>query len=200
MRPVSFDAGLGSASLVLYSRSDAPGRSRGLPGTVRGGCEFDPDVRSRSAAWPAVLWCLFFAAVQVFWAIGGNLGLASSAGSELAARRPPAFVVFGLWGVAGLLGIGAVFAAIAGWQPLTIRQLRVCRALTVIIAVALLLRGAYVELALAANVGHLRRTVGPLEARWSLILWNPWFMIGGACFLILALLVQHRLKVAHDPA
>jgi hypothetical protein len=66
--------------------------------------------------------------------------------------------------------------------------------LAMIIAVGLLLRGAYVELALAADLGHIRRSVGPLETRWSLILWNPWFIIGGACFLILALRLQHRLN------
>jgi hypothetical protein len=156
-------------------------------------------MRARGAAWPAVLWCSVFAAVQIFWGIGGNLGLASSAGSELAARRPLAFVIFGLWGVAGLLAAGAVFAAIAGWRPLTVRWLRASLVLAVIIAVALLLRGGYVELALATDAGHIRRSVGPLETRWSLILWNPWFMIGGACFLALAALVRNQLKLTSGP-
>jgi hypothetical protein len=61
--------------------------------------------------------------------------------------------------------------------------------LAMIIAVALLLRGAYVELALAANLGHVRRSAGPLETRSSLMLWNPWFMIGGTCSLVLTVVV-----------
>jgi hypothetical protein len=150
-----------------------------------------------------VVWCLVFAAVHVFWALGGRTGLASSAGAELAARRPVSFVVFGLWGVAAVLTAGALLAAWAAWGQPRARWLRGLRILAVVVAAGLLLRGVLVEAALAANLGGVRQQVGPLETHWSLILWNPWFIIGGLSFLALALAlaIHHRLaEPAATPA
>jgi hypothetical protein len=76
-------------------------------------------------ALPAVLWCLIFGAVHVFWALGGDAGLASSAGARLAAQRPELFVVFGLWGVAAVLAGGALLAGYASWFALGTGALRV---------------------------------------------------------------------------
>jgi len=43
------------------------------------------------------------------------------------------------------------------------------------------------EVLLATNTAGLRADVGPLETRWSLILWNPWFALGGALFIATAI-------------
>jgi hypothetical protein len=146
-----------------------------------------------------VVWCLVFAALHVFWAVGGQTGLASSAGAELAARRPVSFVVFGLWGVAAILAAGALLAAWAAWGHPRTRWLRGLRILAVVVAAGLLLRGVLVEAALTANLGGVRQQVGPLETHWSLVLWNPWFIIGGICFGALALAIHQRLAVAATP-
>jgi len=61
----------------------------------------------------AAAWCAVFAAVHLFWAVGGTAGLASSAGQGLAERRPADFVVFGLFGVAALLLAGIVLVIMA---------------------------------------------------------------------------------------
>jgi hypothetical protein len=140
-----------------------------------------------------VLWCLIFAAVHVFWALGGEVGLASSAGARLAAQRPELFVVFGLWGVAAVLAGGALLAGYASWFALGARALRVLRVLALVVAFGLMLRGALVECALAVNLYGVRQIVGPLETRWSLTVWNPWFVIGGGCFVALAFAVRRRL-------
>lgn len=147
-------------------------------------------IRWRGSAVPAVLWCTTFAAVHIFWALGGQTGLASSAGPSLAARRPPSFVVFGLWGVAVILLAAALLASWATRAPLRPPWLRVLRVLAAIVAIALLLRGVYVELALATNLGGVRQTVGPLETHWSLILWNPWFILGAASFFALSVAIE----------
>ncbi len=43
------------------------------------------------------------------------------------------------------------------------------------------------EVALAVNAGGVRDSVGATESRWSLVLWNPWFVVGGVLFVGVAL-------------
>lgn len=128
-------------------------------------------------------WCGLFAALHVFWALGGSAGPASSAGAGLAERRPVPFVVLGLWGVAVALLAGAAivcWAASAGRA----RRWRVrCGWVAGLAGLGLVARGLLVELALATDAGGVRGAVGPAEARWSLVVWNPWFVLGGALFL-----------------
>ena len=64
------------------------------------------------AAAAAAMWCGSFACLHLFWALGGSIGLASSAGRDLAGRRPASFVIFGLYGTAVLLGIGILTIAV----------------------------------------------------------------------------------------
>jgi len=131
----------------------------------------------------AVLWCCVFAAVHVFWALGGSAGLASSAGSDLAVRRPPMFVAVGLWGVAVALLAGAAFVGVAAAVNMPRRRRRVMAWMIGLAGVVLLARGVLVEVVLAADAGGVRREVGPHQTRWSLVLWNPWFMLGGVLFI-----------------
>lgn len=140
----------------------------------------------RARRLPAVAagaWCAVFAALHLFWALGGSTGLASSAGRDLAERRPAAFVVFGLCGVAVLLvgGIGVLWVADGrtgsrGWT----RRAVVCLGL---VGAVLTLRGVLLEVLLWLDAGGLRTAVGTLETRWSLALWDPWFVLGGVLFL-----------------
>lgn len=137
----------------------------------------------RLPAVAAAAWCAVFAALHFFWALGGSTGLASSAGRDLAQRRPTAFVVLGLCGVAALLvgGIGVLWVADGrtgsrGWT----RRAVVCVGL---VGVVLTLRGVVLEVLLWLDAGGLRTEVGALETRWSLVLWDPWFVLGGVLFL-----------------
>jgi Protein of unknown function (DUF3995) len=138
-------------------------------------------------------WCVLFAAVHVFWAVGGQAGLASSAGTDLAARRPVSFVVFGLWGTALLCLLGAVFCV-----GLSVRQpdggwRRSIVILGLLAGVVLLARGLLLEVILLTGAGGIGSSVGPVEKHWSLILWNPWFAAGGL-LLILATRQFQRTK------
>jgi len=65
------------------------------------------------AATVAAMWCGLFACLHLFWALGGSIGLASSAGPDLAERRPTSFIIFGLFGTALLLLIGIAVIAVA---------------------------------------------------------------------------------------
>jgi hypothetical protein len=127
-----------------------------------------------------------FAAVHVYWAAGGNAGLASSAGHALATRRPLSFVLLGLWGIALLSAAGAVFCAgLARWRPRGWTK-RGMAAAGWVAGALLLVRGLLLEIVLSTGAGGVASSVGPSEARWSLVLWNPWFIVGGVLLLLAA--------------
>jgi Protein of unknown function (DUF3995) len=128
-------------------------------------------------------WAVLFAAVHVFWALGGSAGLASSAGTELAAERPDWFVVVGLWGVAALLLVAAALGVALARAPAR-------RALVLAggaVGLLLLVRGLGVEALLLAGVYDANGAISSGQRHWSLVLWNPWFVVGGLAFLLAAL-------------
>ena len=133
---------------------------------------------ARHGHWPSwsAGWCVVFAGAHLYWAVGGSVGLASSAGPGLASRRPREFVVLGLYGVAAVLLLGTVLALV---RPVADRGQRLVAAMSAVIAAALLLRGVGVEAALALDAGGVREAVGSTEMRASLWWWNPWFVFGG---------------------
>jgi diadenosine tetraphosphate (Ap4A) HIT family hydrolase len=149
----------------------------------------------RVVLWTAA-WCGVFAVVHVFWALGGSTGLASSAGADLAARRPAVFVIVGLWGVGLALLLAAVGIAVVGTARTGSRTARIGVRSIRIVGLGLLVRGAGLELLVAADIGGVRTAVGSLETRWSLILWNPWFVLGGALFVETARCLRHRASAS----
>lgn len=159
------------------------------------------DGRVTSWSLPAVgaaTWCAVFAAVHLFWAVGGSTGLASAAGPDLATDRPAVFVVFGLYGVAALLlaGIALIMAAVGGMG--SVRLSRVANAVVTVVGGSLVIRGLLLEVLLGTDAGGLRTRIGPLESAWSLALWNPWFAIGGGLFVWTAVRVRRMRHLAHS--
>lgn len=130
----------------------------------------------------AATWCVAFALLHLFWALGGSFGLASSAGPSLAHRRPTSFVVFGLYGGAAILLVGGAVLLVTDVTPAS-RRRTTAVILLFGVGVVLVLRGVGLEVVLAANIGGVRQQIGPLEMRWSQILWNPWFALGGCLFV-----------------
>jgi hypothetical protein len=94
------------------------------------------------------------------------------------------FVLVGLWGTAVLSLAGAVFGAgLAGWRP----QGAPRRAMALIgwlAGLVLIIRGLLLEIVLLTGAGGAASSIGALEKRWSLILWNPWFIAGGLLLLL----------------
>jgi hypothetical protein len=131
----------------------------------------------------AAAWAVLFAALHMFWALGGSTGLASSAGTDLAAERPGWFVVAGLWGVAVLLLVAAALA-------LTLARGPHRRALVLAggaVGLFLLTRGLGIQVLMLAGAYDGNAAIGPEQRHWSLLLWNPWFVVGGVAFLLAAL-------------
>jgi len=145
--------------------------------------------RSAAPGWPgfAVAWCAAFALLHFYWALGGDVGLGESAGAELARERPTAFVLIGLWGVAALLTVGGVFwcAVARGW-PHGRPMRRSAAVVGLLVGALLLVRGAVLEVVLLLDAAGVASSVGPVQTRWSLWLWNPWFVLGGILFLMAA--------------
>jgi hypothetical protein len=141
----------------------------------------EPRALARRRIWGelACLWCVLFAALHLYWAAGGNVGLASSAGADLAADRPLWFVLLGLWATALLLVVGAVFSiGLTRWR-LAGGPRRAVVVLGWLGGGALLVRGLVLEVVLLTGAGGISTAVGPSETTWSVALWNPWFIVGG---------------------
>jgi hypothetical protein len=133
--------------------------------------------------WVAAGWALLFACLHLFWALGGSSGLASSAGTELAAERPAWFVAAGLWGVAVLLLIAAALAVALARGP----HRRLLSPAGGAVGLLLVVRGLGIEVLMLAGAYDGNGAISPGQQHWSLVLWNPWFVVGGVAFLLAAL-------------
>ena len=92
------------------------------------------------AAAAAAMWCGLFACLHLFWALGGSIGLASSAGHDLAERRPVSFVIFGLFGVALCLHLGIAVIAITQSARIARRWRHAAAVLLAVVGVGLAIR------------------------------------------------------------
>ncbi len=131
----------------------------------------------------AAAWALLFALLRVYWAVGGSRLLASSAGPALAENRPTWFVVLGLWGVAVVLLAGAALEVTIARHLIGGRAARPWAFLSCLVGACLLVRGLAVEVVLLTDTGNIASNVGESQTRMSLLLWNPWFVVGGLLFV-----------------
>ncbi len=136
---------------------------------------------SRWWAYLAAAWATVFAGLHFFWALGGEAGLEVSAGERLASERPAWFVAGGLWGVGLLCLAGAAVALGLSRRGVHGLRWRALRWLGVGIGGLLLVRGLLVEMLLLAGASAVG-AVGAAQEFWTLVLWNPWFVLGGALF------------------
>ncbi|MFF3123692.1 DUF3995 domain-containing protein [Streptomyces sp. NPDC057908] len=143
----------------------------------------DPHDKTTPGLWGriACAWAVAFAALHFYWALGGSWGLSVSAG-PLAEERPGWFVAVGLWGVGLLCLVGGVL----GWLLARPRPRglagRVAKALGWCVCAVLLVRGIAVEVLLLTDAAGSEIDVSPEQRLWTLLLWNPWFMVGGLVF------------------
>ncbi|MFH8589634.1 DUF3995 domain-containing protein [Streptomyces celluloflavus] len=139
--------------------------------------------RAASGWWGRIAsaWAVAFAGLHFYWALGGSWGLSVSAG-PLAEERPGWFVAVGLWGVGLLCLVGGGLGWLLGrpWpRGLAGRAVKV---LGWCVCAVLLVRGIAVEGLLLADTAGQEIAVSPEQRLWTLLLWNPWFLIGGLVF------------------
>ncbi|MFJ5197033.1 DUF3995 domain-containing protein [Streptomyces sp. NPDC088394] len=142
----------------------------------------DPQGRTTPGLWGCIAcaWAVAFAVLHFFWALGGSWGLSVSAG-PLAEERPGWFVTVGLWGVGLLCLVGGVLGWLLARPRPRDRAGRMVRALGWCACAVLLVRGISVEVLLIGTAGE-RLDVSPEQRLWTLLLWNPWFLVGGLVF------------------
>jgi uncharacterized protein DUF3995 len=147
--------------------------------------------RSRWAAWAAYAacgWALLFAALSFFWAAGGRTGLHPL---ELeVAPGNAVWIVINL--CAGILKtvIGlVVLALVQPWGRIVPRKL--LQACAWVLGVGMVLYGG---LGLVSDVLHITGVISDLENGkwffWYLVLWDPWWVLGGILYLATAWLAR----------
>ena len=153
------------------------------------------------AGFAACVWSLVFAAMSFYWAAGGTIGIETQAEPiQSAARNPDARFVALLWATGMLKVAGAVvaLALVQRWGRIIPR--RMLLAAGWIAGVGMLLYGG-VNFVVGAVVALLR-AIDVLETPadtaafwWHLLLWDPWWMVGGVLFSLAAWTYQRRSRV-----
>lgn len=122
----------------------------------------------------AVGWCLVFAGVHVYWAVGGRGALGVSATHADAALGNPRFAAYNAAvGLASLAGAGGASALLR--RTLRPRRLRAVATIARLTSIALLARGVLGCTLIAYEAVTAAETDSPL----LLLLVEPWFVIGG---------------------
>lgn len=147
--------------------------------------------RIRWPGYAASAWAFIFAAVSFYWALGGTVGLATLGTTlyALALARDPVAIAVGGWGAGAAKLLG-------GFLPLALLSCRMLprfrRALRVLagaggIGMALYGGASLVQHSLMLTGAiALPAGLGLFGARWHLILWDPWWLLGGLLFLMAA--------------
>ncbi|MGI8687112.1 MAG: DUF3995 domain-containing protein [Thermomicrobiales bacterium] len=149
---------------------------------------------ARSAAWAgyaACAWAFVFAALSFYWAAGGTAGVSTNAPAitRPVLARDPTWIAI-LWGT-GALKIIAGLLALALVRPWG-RALPRWLLLTAAWGAGAMMAGyegaaSLVQHALmVVGVVSTPAGLGPLAARWHLVLWDPWWLIGGILFCLTA--------------
>ncbi len=136
------------------------------------------------AAYAACAWALIFAAVSFYWAAGGTIGADTNAPAiarHVLAREPGWVALIWLTGCLKLIVALIALALVRPWGRAIPRRLLLAAAwcasaiMTVYEGVASLIQHAL----MVAGVVATPEGLGARSARWHLILWDPWWLLGG---------------------
>jgi hypothetical protein len=149
------------------------------------------------AAWGAFTIGLLYAAVSVYWGLGGTW-LLDTVGGSLAklGRDRSAGVIAAVWAAAVAKLIAAVLPVLAVRHRGRSRRDRTLWALTWIAACVLIVYGlvlTVVGLMVQTGVIHASSTADHRALAWHAYLWDPWFLIWGLT-IAAALLLSGRAQ------
>lgn len=145
-----------------------------------------PRLWAQLAGYAACAWALIFAAASFYWAAGGTAGAETigPALTSLALARDPEFVA-ALW-ITGALKVAAGLLALAlvqSWGRLIPRWLLLVAGWGASAGLVLYGAASFVQHALMlAGAVPLPAGLGETAARWHLLLWDPWWLLGGLLF------------------
>lgn len=135
----------------------------------------------RWAAYSASGWALLFAVASFYWAAGGSIGT-DTVGDEV--KRLPGIVAL-LWavGIVKLIGALLALALVRSWGRLVPRRLLLSAAwaagggMVLYGAANLTVRGL-----MAMGAISTPESMHSTAATWRLVLWDPWWLLGGILF------------------
>lgn len=144
---------------------------------------------AEGTAYAACGWAFLFAALSFFWAAGGRTGLHPL--EQQAASNNLVWIAISLSAgvLKALAGLMAV-AIVRSWGPRRYRKLLVAAAW--VLGVGMFLYGS---LGLVSDVLHVTGVIyDPANWKWFfwyLVLWDPWWVLGGVLFVATAWFSRH---------
>jgi hypothetical protein len=154
------------------------------------------------AGYAACAWAIAFALLSFYWAAGGTTGL-DTLGGEIEERtraRDIWFIVIGGWAVGVVKVIGGLLALAQArsWGRGLSRRLVLL--LAWLGGVGMMLYGGLgimLDGLRVAGVLGMSDGADPSDARWHLVLWDPWWLLGGVLFAIAAWHTQRGPGTGH---
>jgi hypothetical protein len=129
-----------------------------------------------------------FAAISFYWAAGGTVGGATIGPAITSLVHDPVFIAI-LWATGALKVVGGVLALalVQPWGRSLPRWLLVTLAWGGGILLALYGAANWIEEGLmVAGVLSIPAGLGHTAALWHVVLWDPWWLLGGTLFIIAA--------------
>jgi Protein of unknown function (DUF3995) len=154
------------------------------------------------AAWAAFAVGLLYAAVSVYWGLGGSW-LLDTVGASLtqAGRSASALLVLAVWLAVGLKVIASVLPLLAvGAVAARVRWLHLIRALACVEAAILTVYGlnlTAVGLLVQAGLIGTPASADHRALAWHAYLWDPWFLVWG--LLVAAAILRSRQRARPLP-
>ncbi|MPZ48521.1 MAG: DUF3995 domain-containing protein [Dehalococcoidia bacterium] len=153
--------------------------------------------RCQSSSWPgycAAVWAFLFALPSFYWAAGGEAGSGTIAAEIDEVTGGQAWLV----ALTGVFKVAAGLLTLALVQPWGLRLPRGPLLATVwLVGVGFTLYGLLNFLDHLLMVSGLRETpeaLGETAARWHLLFWDPWWLLGGALFSLATWRYQRRSR------
>jgi hypothetical protein len=150
---------------------------------------FNAARRAHWLGYTLFAWAMLFAAVHFYWAVGGRVGIETIGPAVTEFAEDFWFVIIGLWGVGvGCVGLGLfALALVQPWGNAIPHWMRQAVAWGIGTLFALYGGALLVQhgLMLAGVIG-IPPGLGATAARWHLLVWDPWWLLGGALLLATA--------------
>jgi hypothetical protein len=140
------------------------------------------------AGYGACIWALVFAAISFYWAAGGTAGGDTIGPAITGMAHDPAFIAV-LWGTGALKVMGGLLALalVQSWGRLLPRWALLSTAWGGGILMALYGGASWVQEGLMVfGVIRIPAGLGHTAALWHVVLWDPWWLLGGILFIIAA--------------
>lgn len=147
-------------------------------------------------AYIAAMWALAFALMSFYWAAGGTLGANTLATgiANLSEKRDFWFVAI-LWLTGALKLLGTFIAVKLAHPPFPLLPYRLSRLAAWLGGSFMILYGGAnltVRAIMAVRLLGTPDSMHSTAARWHLLLWDPWWLLGGLLFVSSAWAAPHR--------